>query len=181
MSWGQIAFLVPFLLILAVACGPTQPARNVPDATRLPAVLANPTSQVAAGSTPSTLFNPTTTNSTPIAGENPSAEVESRGTASGVLAETTLVHNGFRTEVSRTLRGEKAASRASSVAGGKQVVTVGLRNLSPATGSIQSRATINFAPDFNNFVVIPTEAGPLTLYLHRNGTLESLPDAGGFT
>jgi len=181
LSWGQIAFLVPFLLILAVACGPIQTARNAPDATRLAAVSANTTSQVAAGSTLPTVPDAPTTNSTPIAGTNPSSEVAAGPTASEVLAEITLVHNGFRTEISRTLRGEKAASQASSAAGGKQVVTVSLRNLSPATGSIQSRATINFAPDFNNFVVLPTEEGPLTLYLHRTGTLDPSPDASGFT
>lgn len=98
-----------------------------------------------------------------------------------MLAETTWVHNGFRTQVSRTLRAEETVSRASSAARGKQAVTVSLRNLSPATSRIQSRATINFAPDFDNFVVLPGVEGPLILYLQRNGTLDPSPDAGGFT
>ena len=173
--------MVPFLLVLAVACGPTQLVKNVPAATRLPAVPANPTSQTVASSTPSTAPNAPTTNSTPIAGTNPSSEVEAGPAASLVLAETTWVHNGFRTQVSRTLRAEETVSRASSAARGKQAVTVSLRNLSPATSGIQSRATVNFAPDFDNFVVLPGAEGPLILYLHRNGTLDPSPDAGGFT
>ena len=146
-----------------------------------PAASCNPASQAEAGSTRPKVVNDPTTNSTPNASTDPSSEDEARANAFGVLAETTLVHSGFRTEVSGTPVWNETVSQALSAAGGKQAVTVSLRNLSPSTVSIQSRATINFASEFDNFGVLPTVEGPLTLYLNRDGTLGPSPDTGGFT
>ena len=177
MIWTRVAYLIPFLLILAAACGPAEPAINAPVATLEPAATTSPTE---ASSTPPPAVKALVAASAPTASKSPSPAVAAKPTASVVLAETTLVHDGFRTEVSQTLIGAKIESRASA-AGGKRTVTVSLRNLSQSTGGIQSRATINFAPEFNNFVVLPTPEGPLTLYLHRDGTLGPAPDTGGFT
>ena len=148
----QVAYLAVSLLLLSAACGPAEPVINDP-----------------------------TTASAPAASANPSSEVEARLPASRVLAETTFVHDGFRTEVSDILEGAEIGSQASSAAEGRQTLTVSLRNLSRSTGGFQKRATINFAPGLNNFVVLPTAEGPLTLYLHRSGRLGLAPDTGGFT
>lgn len=149
---AQVAYLLPILLVLVAACGPAQSATDGPTASRDTTVSANSSAAIEVGST-----------------------------APEVLAKTTFVHDGFRTEVSKTIEGKEVGSRASSPAGGRQAVTVSLRNLSQSTGGIQSRATINFASGLNNFVVLPTGEGPLTLYLHRDGTLGPSPDDGGFT
>ncbi len=178
----QSAYLLPFLLVLAVACGPSEPVINGPTVDSVTAVSATPTSPVKANSTQPRVVETPTTASAPAASANPSAEVEAMAPASRVLAETTFVHDGFRTEVTDTLEGEQVGSQASSAAAeGTRTVTVSLRNLSQSTNGIQSRATINFAPGLNNFVVLPTLEGPLTLYLHRTGTLRLKPDNGGFT
>lgn len=177
----RAAYLATFLLVLAVACGPAEPVLNVPTVDSVTAVSATSTSPSIGGSTQPREVNTPTTASAPTASANPSSEVQARPPASRVLAETTFVHDGFRTEVSDTLEGRKIGSQASSAAESKQTVTVSLRNLSQSTGGIQSRATINFASGLNNFVVLPTMEGPLTLYLHRTGALGLAPDNGGFT
>ena len=60
-------------------------------------------------------------------------------------------------------------------------VEFSLQNLSPPSGSLQNRATINFDRGIDNYVELPTRGGPLRLYLHRDGTLRSEADSGGFT
>ena len=177
----QVAYLALFLLVLAVACGTAEPVKNVPADDSVTAVSATPTVTAKATSTQPRLVNTPPTAGAPTASANPSSEVESRPLAARVLAEATFVHDGFRTEVSDTLQGEDIGSQGSSAAEGKQTVTVSLRNLGRSTGGIQSRATINFAPGLNNFVVFSTVEGPLTLYLHRTGALGLTPDTGGFT
>ena len=173
--------MAPILLVLAVACGPAEPVIIVPTINIVPPVSTTPTSLAKASSPQPIAANTPATASAPAASANPSSEVEARPPGSRVLAETTFVHDGFRTEVSDTLEGEEIRSEASAAAKGKQRVTVSLRNLSRSTDGIQSRATINFAPGLNNFVAFPTAEGPLTLYLHRSGRLGLAPDTGGFT
>ncbi len=109
--------------------------------------------------------------SIPTQTESPDDQVEGKGT----LAQTTFVHSGFRTEVSRTLKG---IAPKEATTGRRLSVT--LNNLSEPTGTLQSRATINFSRTFRNFVVLSSPDGPFRLYLHRDGTLRSSPDQGGF-
>lgn len=181
MKNAQAACFVTFLLVLAVACGTTERAPNAPADERASAVSATPTPPAKASSTGAPVLNTPTTASPPAASAVPSLEAEARPSEFRVLAETTFVHDGFRTEVSDTLKGEEAGRPAASASQVGQRVTVSLRNLSRSSGGIQSRATINFARGLNNFVVLPTLEGPLTLYLHRTGELGLAPDTGGFT
>ena len=168
-------------MVLAAACGTVEPVITVPADEGVTAVSATPTPPAKGSSTQPRVVNTSTAGGVPTASANPSSEVEHRPAASRVLAEATFVHDGFRTEVSDNLEGAEIGSQASSAAEGRQTLTVSLRNLSRSTGGIQKRATINFAPGLNNFVVLPTAEGPLTLYLHRTGTLGLTPDTGGFT
>ena len=93
-----------------------------------------------------------------------------------ILAETTFVHNDFRAQVSEELQVTNAPDSSS----GKTLV-VSLNNLSSSSGSFESRVTINFSNEFNNYVEVPTESGRLRLHLNRDGTLRLDPDSGGFT
>ena len=177
----QAAYLAPFLLVLTLACRPAGPVIDVPAVDSATAVSSTPAPPVKSSSTLPQMVDTPTNAGAPTASANTSSEVEASPSASRVVAETIFVHDGFRTEVSDTLEGVAIRSHPSSTAEGKQTVTVSLRNLSQSTGGIQNRATINFAPGLDNFVVLPTVQGPLTLYLHRTGALGQAPDTGGFT
>lgn len=178
---ARAACLVSFLLVLAVACGAAEGVMNVAADDSAAAGSATPTSPAKASSTEARVVSTPTTAGVSAASAIPTLEAEARPPAFRVLAETTFVHDGFRTEVSGTLEGKEIGRKASSASEGKQIVTVSLRNLSPSTGGIQIRATINFAPGLNNLVALPTSEGPLTLYLHRTGALDLAPDTGGIT
>ena len=93
-----------------------------------------------------------------------------------VIAQEHFVHSGFRTQVDHSI--EIVALPPMDTGGG---LIVNLENLSTPTGSISTRATINFARQFDNYIEIPTSAGTLVLHLHRDGTLRSTPDDGPFT
>ena len=92
-----------------------------------------------------------------------------------ILAQSQILHDGFRIEVVRTLRA--GAPPAPSA----RRLTLSLENLSKPSGGLSSRATVNLGTDFRNFIVLPTDDGPITLHLHRDGTLREAPDDGGFT
>ncbi len=94
------------------------------------------------------------------------------------LGKTQFVHNGFRTQVTRTF--EVGAETAARTAAG-QTMTVALRDLSTASGSSQIRAMINFGSGFDNFLTLSTAQGPLVRHLHRDGTLREAADDRGFT
>ena len=97
-------------------------------------------------------------------------------TGATVIAHEQFVHRGFRTQVDHSF--EITALPPSDTAVN---LTVNLENLSTPSGSIGTRATINFAGQFDNYIELPTSAGPLVLHLHRDGTLRSTPDDGPFT
>ena len=115
--------------------------------------------------------------------DTPFVEVDDSSETGTIVAEARFVHDGFRTEVSRVLSSSKPGDDLDvSIANGEaQVIVVSLWNLSDPASDLSSRATINFAEGLNNFVVVPTADGPLTLHLHRDGTLRTTPDNGGFT
>ena len=93
-----------------------------------------------------------------------------------LVGEVTFTHSGFRTQVTKALPFEAALEN-------RPVATVelSLQNLSQPSGSLRTRATINFDRTIDNYVELPTRGGPLKLYLHRDGTLSSEADPGGFT
>ena len=93
-----------------------------------------------------------------------------------IVGEVTFTHSGFRTQVTRALPFE-APSIDVAVAN----IEFSLQNLSRPSGSLQTRATINFDRAIDNYVELPTRGGPLRLYLHRDGTLRPEADSGGFT
>ena len=93
-----------------------------------------------------------------------------------IIAAFSFAHDGFRTQVN----GESGVAAVPEQPGGS-TVTVYIRNLSSSSGSMNSRATINFSRDFDNYVEIPTSAGQMRLHLHRDGALRTGPDNGAFT
>lgn len=93
-----------------------------------------------------------------------------------LVGETTFTHSGFRTQVTESFSFEAALND-----GPVTTITLSLQNLSRPSGSLQTRATINFNRTFDNYLELPTIDGPLRLYLHRDGTLRTEADPGGFT
>ncbi|MCI0869682.1 MAG: hypothetical protein J4O08_08195, partial [Chloroflexi bacterium] len=96
--------------------------------------------------------------------------------AENIIAEFAFEHDGFRTQVA----GESEVTSVPDQSGGS-TLTVRLRNLSRPAGSTNSRATINFSREFDNYIEIPTSAGRMRLFLHRDGALRTEPDSGAFT
>ena len=96
--------------------------------------------------------------------------------AENIIADFAFLHDGFRTQVA----GESEVTSVPDQSGGG-IVTVRLRNLSRPSGSTNSRATINFSRDFDNYIEIPTSAERMRLFLHRDGALRTEPDSGAFT
>jgi hypothetical protein len=93
-----------------------------------------------------------------------------------LVGEVTFTHSGFQTQVTKALPFEAALEE-----GHVATVELSLQNLSQPSGSMRTRATINFDRTIDNYVELPTKGGPLRLYLHRDGTLRSESDPGGFT
>ncbi len=93
-----------------------------------------------------------------------------------LVGETTFSHSGFRTQVTESFSFEAALSD-----GTVTTITLSLQNLSRPSGSLQTRATINFNRTIDSYLELPTIDGPLRLYLHRDGTLRTEADPGGFT
>ena len=93
-----------------------------------------------------------------------------------LAGEVTFTHSGFRKQVTKALPLE-APSNKVPVA----IVELSLQNLSQPSGSLQTRATINFDRAIDNYAELPTTGGPSRLYLHRDGTLRPEADSGGFT
>lgn len=94
----------------------------------------------------------------------------------GALALFEFTHEGFRTQVT----GESAVATV-RVQSGATTMTVRLQNLNKSSGSINSRVTINFGRQFENYIEVPTSAGIMRFYLHRDGSLRKDPDGGSFT
>ena len=93
-----------------------------------------------------------------------------------LVGEVTFTHSGFRTQVTKVLPFEAPLEE-----GPAATVELSLQNLSQPSGYLRTRATINFDRTIDNYVELPTRGGPFRLYLHRDGTLRSEADPGGFT
>ena len=168
------ATVLSLIALAAVACG----VDEAPDAP--PALpTATPTASILPTSTPTISPFPTAAETaSPLSTATPTRDITNAPTGVVALGKTQFVHNGFRTQVTSTF--EVGAETAARTAAG-QTLTIALRNLSPASGSSQTRATINFGSEFDNFLTLSTAQGPLVLHLHRDGTLRAAADDRGFT
>lgn len=154
--------IVVVLLSVAVAC-------SSDDTPSVPTTSTSPTPTPQTQTPP--IANSTATPVPVSSGEATSVEDES-----STIIDERFVHNGFQTQVSRSV--EVTDVPAESVG---RTLVVGLRNLSQSSGSFQTRATINFSREFDNYIEVPTNSGLLRLHLHRDGTLQRDADGGGFT
>ncbi|MEE9284321.1 MAG: hypothetical protein V3V35_01195 [Dehalococcoidia bacterium] len=176
--YGVIGALAATALVVAACGGGGDPTATLaPTAERTVTPVPAPTSTASLVPTATAVPTPTV----PAPGPTTTPP---EATGRVVLARSRFTHSGFRTQVTREVDlGAEVAASASTAggAGNRRTVTVSLRNLARPTGDVESRATINFGRQFDNFVVLPTMDGPLTLHLHRDGSLGPSPDSGGFT
>ena len=167
--------MVVLLIGVAVACssagdtGGQPPSRSDPPASTGPLLRASQT--VSAVVDAVTLA----TESLPSASEPAVPIAVTTAERNTLLAEITFVHDGFRTQVTDTIEGIVTPSESAG-----RTLVVSLENLSSPSSGLNTRATINFG-DFDNYIEIPTESGPLRLHLHRDGTLQPEADPKGFT
>ena len=146
-----LAFVI--IGITTVACSNGTPA------------LPTPTAQASTQMPPSPTDAPNLTQALAIADSGET-----------LLAEAAFTHNGFRTQVERQVEVIALPSGNNPTN-----LVVKLENLSASSGSLNTRATLNFDRGFDNYIEVPTEDGPLKLHLHRDGTLVLEADNGPFT
>ena len=166
--------VLSLIALAAVACG----VDEAPDA---PPALPTATPTVSPFPTAAETVSPFPTaaeTASPFPTATLTRDIATAPTGVVALGKTQFAHNGFRTQVTRTFEvGAETADRT----GAGQTLTIALRNLSPASGSSQTRATINFGSGFDNYLTLSTAQGPLVLHLHRDGTLSEAADDRGFT
>lgn len=163
--------IVVALLSVAVACS-SDDTPLVPTATR---TIATTTTSASSTPVPQTQTS-SITNSTATPAPTSSGDATSVEEESSTIIDERFIHSGFRSQVSRSV---EVTDVPTEIAG--RTLVVGLRNLSRPSGSFQTRATINFSREFDNYIEVPTNSGLLRLHLHRDGTLQRDADGGGFT
>ena len=167
-----LAAVIATLTLLAVACGSEDGSGAGPapkDDLKVDATAA-PAGQTITPQSPQPTAFPQ-----PDAPRGSFPVAPSRAAASGSV---TFTHDGFRTEVERTVLVDDFEPYGS---GEQARVTVVLRNLSAPSGGIEARATINFGGPFANMLVLPTPDGVRLAHLHRDGSLRETADDGRFT
>ena len=99
------------------------------------------------------------------------ADVPPQQSAGRILLQQQFLHDGARRAVRQSVEVRDPLSANSNL-------ELRLRNLgNPTTGDI-ARSVVNLGAAIEGSIVLPTDRGPLTLFLRSDGTLADTPQEG---